>query len=182
MKSLQGSVFYNDYKSQYKVFITILQIWAFQLSDSLQNSLKDYLGDEFQAKVDTKQSEHCCMILESLYDIMKLMGAPYCFEKPPGLSLENLIDNDHKNNSTEVIHLWAQVLAFLQKGRERGQDYLADIQPSLNRISSMSPCILYDQDFNIKIKGCSHMLRDVEGLILKSYQLDKYPQLQQSLK
>ena len=110
------------------------------------------------------------------------MGAPQCFEKPPGTSCDDLIDHDHRNNSTEAIHLWAQVLAFLQKGNERGQDYLPDIQPCLNQIASVTPCIIYDQDFNIKIKGCSHMLRDVEGLILNNYKLDKYPQLQQNLK
>ena len=127
MKKLQGTQVQSDYMSQYKVFITILQIWAFQLSESLQNSLKDFLGAEAYNLVESRQTEECCIILESIYDMMKMMGAPQCFEKEPDSIFDYLSDHDHRNNSTEVIHLWAQVLAFLQRGNERGQDYLSDI-------------------------------------------------------
>mmetsp|Transcript_35344 Transcript_35344/g.54107 ORF Transcript_35344/g.54107 Transcript_35344/m.54107 type:complete len:87 (+) Transcript_35344:372-632(+) len=85
------------------------------------------------------------------------MGSPHCFQQQHG--------EDGAKNSLEIIHLWIQIMLYIQDKPSR----LKTIQPQLSKIASVTPAIIFDQDFSMKMKSVSHKFKDFEESQLTDY-------------
>lgn len=94
------------------------------------------------------------------------MGAPYCFT-------ENGDRASDVKNSGEMILLWVHIMQYLQK-------YPGDhpkLLVQMSKLASVTPSILYDQDFSLQIRATNYRSRDPE-ILLNEGRFAKYPSLQ----
>lgn len=135
-----------------------------------QELLSEYLAQNDMLDSQLEVNEFA-MVLDCIYDIMVIMGAPQCFMDAGEKA------GDHKN-SQEIMYLWAHIMLFVQKG----PDYSEKIAAQINKLASISSCLLFDQDFSMKMRVTSQKFKDIEDLISeKRKHFEKYPQLLQSL-
>lgn len=100
------------------------------------------------------------------------MGAPYCFL---WATPEQGIDH---RNSQEIVHLWAIILLVIQ----RKKDNIKAIETQIERVAGLSSCLLYDQEYNLKMKVISHKFREWDEIITDNGYDKRFPLLAQLIK